>query len=728
MDNPEGGSFSTPLKRREPETRKLGSVSYSNRTHPISRPDEDNVNKENEEQFETSGSRRITDNSPWKRARLARYASLPKQDLSRNSMDSSPAVIEMLDRTVNGQDQQLHDEGMDDVQEEISEAISSAVRDISHSELPNHENEHQTSLFRNLLSPASGGSPEKRQLTPEGTRDPDMSNLDSLTPLKGYVQGSENGIIQTLQSRFRQELSTYEQLLRTKNQQTDEYRKKTVSCFEKIKTLGDKLDDQKLAFSSLWGEHEVLKASHAARESNWDVQAQELNKVSADKINLEERVIKLKSKLSEVRNEMKMLNQNSQILQGKFQVQIQDNETFKKQILAHEEFDSKLQSRMENIKTERDHLKVEKDQLEIEVTTLKNTKSEHELESRMLRQRLSNLENQLHDKENTCKELQYTVDCFEDTKRQSTTELENRVSELLKDNKRLLGEVDAANILQIELNESMLKLNTSESDLKVADNKLKELQEKYTELETHAVHLDDQLKDDQAKLENITDLMAIKSAELEEASHDVEELRQTNSHLEEFVKIRDAAVEEWKSKYDGKCAENNKLSVEIESFQFKNGNLESEHLVELEQLHQQMTSLQQTLRSNSEKIDSLEKEKKALRSLLDTAEKSAKLDNTTEPLVSKDNIIADLEQQLREKDSDASKRLQLLAEDLYIQYSSKHEQKVKMLKKGYEAKYQDRFEKLNLENTELHDELNQLNSTLRAEREEKQRLVKLLNK
>ena len=71
--------------------------------------------------------------------------------------------------------------------------------------------------------------------------------------------------------------------------------------------------------------------------------------------------------------------------------------------------------------------------------------------------------------------------------------------------------------------------------------------------------------------------------------------------------------------------------------------------------------------------------------------------------------------------------MQLLAEDLYIQYSSKHEQKVKMLKKGYETKYQDLLDKLTLENTALHDEVEQLQKVINTEREEKQALVKSLD-
>ena len=63
---------------------------------------------------------------------------------------------------------------------------------------------------------------------------------------------------------------------------------------------------------------------------------------------------------------------------------------------------------------------------------------------------------------------------------------------------------------------------------------------------------------------------------------------------------------------------------------------------------------------------------------------------------------------------------------MYIQYSSKHEQKVKLLKKGYENKYQNKFDQLNLENKTLSEEIEQLNKQLSSEKEEKQELLKLL--
>ncbi|SCV03787.1 LAME_0H13212g1_1 [Lachancea meyersii CBS 8951] len=729
MENAQSGSFSTPLKKPQPEVRQFGSLSHANYSQPLKH--HSIVNDNDEGRHDNSRDKEndlLEAGSSWKRARVA------KQDESRENLNSSPAVIEMLDRDANGLvESKVPDEALEDAQEDISEAITSAVREISHSDMSNHENGNQTSLFRNLLSPARRVSPEKHPLTPIDAHHTGLSNLDSLTPLKSYVQGSEEGILQALQSRFRQELTRYEHHLRAKNQQTDEYRKETISSLEKIKKLDESLDEQKLAFSVLWGEHEVLKASQAAKEAKWEGQTEDLERVSDEKSRLEERVSKLKLKLSEVRNEIKMLHQNSQILQEKFQLQIQDNDSLKKQLEVCEERESKLQYRLEKLQSERDELRVQKDHQDIEMMTLKTAMTEHELESRTLQQRIAHLENLLRERENACRELQSTVESFEDTKRQSTTELENRVTDLLSDIKGLKAELEAVNKLKVDLDESRERLRASEGELASASESMRTLRESEIALEKRSLELEEQLTQHKQRLESVTDQMAIKSAELEELQHDLEELRQTKSHLEEFVKIRDAAVEDWKAKYDSKCAENNKLAVEIESYQFRNGNLESEHLVELEQLHQQMTSLQDTLRARSEQIAQLENEKSELQSQL--SEDAAKHAQANDGALSESPALSELKaqveslrQQLQEKDADTSKRLQLLAEDLYIQYSSKHEQKVKMLKKGYETNYQDKIERMALENTGLRDELHQLNNMLKTERDDKQRLVQLLNK
>ncbi|CEP64111.1 Slk19p LALA0_S10e02520g [Lachancea lanzarotensis] len=722
MESAQTKSFSTPLKQVKPEDRQFGSVPYINRNIPLQRQDSFHDDAKHNNSKRDKENDNIETESPWKKPRAVRT------DGSREDLDSSPELIALMDHNAEPPS------ALDVREEQVPGMISTAVRNISNSDLLDHENGNQTSMLRNLLSPARHLSPEKRPLTPidhdgcddNGHPDTGLSNLGSLTPLKGFVEKTEDGLIQALQSQFRQELNKYEHHLQAKNKRSDEYREEIIKSLEKVKELDEQLDEKSLAFSVLWSEHQVLKTAQATREAEWKSQSEDFERLSGDNSRLEERVSKLKSKLSELRNEIKMLHQNSQILQEKFQLQVQDNDGLRKQLEIRSEFENKLQNRVEDLQRERDEFRAGKDHQEIEVTTLKNEVAEYEYKTQALRREIADFESELQDKEAVCKNLQNTMNI----KQLSTTELENRVGRLVEERDWFEKALDSRHDDDKALEQGNLLIDDLTEKLEAAKDEARAFHEREKELEQRQQELEKKLAQGKTQLDEVTDQVAIRSAELEELQHDNAELLQTKVHLEEFVKIRDAAVEEWKSKFDNKSAENNRLAVELESVQFRNGNLESEHLVELEQLHQQMTSLQDSLRVSSEQIKRLETEREALQSQIDNDTGHVVADDARESpaTVELRNQIQSLQQQLREKDSDTNKRLLLLAEDLYIQYSSKHEQKVKMLKKGYESKYQDKIGRLNLENTGLHDELTRLNTTLKAERDDKERLVQMLKK
>ncbi|ODV59704.1 uncharacterized protein ASCRUDRAFT_17276, partial [Ascoidea rubescens DSM 1968] len=73
-------------------------------------------------------------------------------------------------------------------------------------------------------------------------------------------------------------------------------------------------------------------------------------------------------------------------------------------------------------------------------------------------------------------------------------------------------------------------------------------------------------------------------------------------------------------------------------------------------------------------------------------------------------------------------RLRKLAEDLYVQYSKKHEQKVGILKKGYETKWQSKLNSAHTVNENLKREIQGIREELKTERKEKGELIKLWDK
>lgn len=162
----------------------------------------------------------------------------------------------------------------------------------------------------------------------------------------------------------------------------------------------------------------------------------------------------------------------------------------------------------------------------------------------------------------------------------------------------------------------------------------------------------------------------------------------------------------------------------------------------MEDLHESMSSLQSALKDNSDLVHTLKIENETLKSDLSrneqmlktaTLEKDNKIVSIETEGTDKEQTIISLKKQLDEwkqkydsKENETNKRLKLLAEDLYIQYSSKHEQKVKLLKKGYESKYQGEISRLETQHMGLTQEVEQLTKQLEAEREEKRNLLNML--
>ncbi|GME84317.1 unnamed protein product [Ambrosiozyma monospora] len=89
------------------------------------------------------------------------------------------------------------------------------------------------------------------------------------------------------------------------------------------------------------------------------------------------------------------------------------------------------------------------------------------------------------------------------------------------------------------------------------------------------------------------------------------------------------------------------------------------------------------------------------------------------------NSLEQANVKIAENDKNLDAQMEKLAQDLYLQYAAKHEQKVSILKKGYEKKWQSKYKKLIQENEELKKELALSKEKLVHETSEKKQLVKL---
>ncbi|KAH3663904.1 hypothetical protein WICMUC_005894 [Wickerhamomyces mucosus] len=172
--------------------------------------------------------------------------------------------------------------------------------------------------------------------------------------------------------------------------------------------------------------------------------------------------------------------------------------------------------------------------------------------------------------------------------------------------------------------------------------------------------------------------------------------------------------------------------------------IESEHIGELESLHSELSNLQSIIQTKSNEILTLKEEKSKASSEMELLK--YELDESmTESKSYKDKIsayqtelaesksVADEYRQYIQKlqtdnsglEKETEKRLQQLAEDLYIQYSKKHEQKVAVLKKGFENKWQSKLSKSENESEKLRREIEGLKTQLEKESAEKKHVIQL---
>jgi chromosome segregation ATPase len=171
---------------------------------------------------------------------------------------------------------------------------------------------------------------------------------------------------------------------------------------------------------------------------------------------------------------------------------------------------------------------------------------------------------------------------------------------------------------------------------------------------------------------------------------------------------------------------------------------ESDHLSELEAFHSEMSNVQSLVNNKSnelyelkEQTEALSKENGLLKYEIETFKDDAisseqrisnlksKLNEAKAHNESLESQVSQVSQEKAMLEVETDKRLQQLAEDLYIQYSKKHEQKVQVLKKGYENKWSSKIAKFENENIKLKREIEGLNSQLDQERAEKNEIIKL---
>lgn len=332
---------------------------------------------------------------------------------------------------------------------------------------------------------------------------------------------------------------------------------------------------------------------------------------------------------------------------------------------------------------------------------------------------------------------------MEQVERANDLESQVRSLEIETDNETALLE---AHILQ--LNEAIAtqgnQLNLKSvvvSALQSGVNTLKSSLTKATEdLKTKTV----ELHHTNGALDDAENLLEVKSAEVAELIIELKELRQVNEvnfqrgqEYKHEQQALDSLISDLRANVEKKDKEIHGMREDIQK-------QETDHLTELEAFHAELSNVQSMVSNKSNELFKLKDEKEQIQRKYDLLKYEhdtmkeevgdnerristlkSKLHEYKEHAHNLENLVKTLEDEKAELEKDTDKRLQQLAEDLYIQYSKKHEQKVQVLKKGYEGKWQAKVFKAELESERLRSEVEGLRAQLEGEKMEKNEIIKL---
>lgn len=545
-------------------------------------------------------------------------------------------------------------------------------------------------------------------ISPSQERNDNISDLHRLTPVYNDDRDEENAQVHN------SDHDTFQMISNRNADLVDQIHELNKSMNEVINSCDSTVSKYRKEIESLRDEY----------EAKLDAMAQERATIVQEREILHDRMQLLKRRLEETRDEVRMLSQNQSILKTKYEAATKEKEDYLNKLNELEEINLNLKSEATATGHKLDILELNHRNVTASIKKLEGEKDDLTESKKNAMEKLVTLDKELAAQREETNKLKTLLDENLAAQQGSKDEKTRQVEELTRAKEDLESKLTFLQGRSVEEKESLeLKLEACEKELNnvrqdAAMHKRNELALK-EKLDVKT----EECQKWQASYEDSNDDTEIRKAEVKELYSDLEEHKEMKIHLETSIVKLEEQVNDWRHKCDEYCNNYEKIALELESVHLKNSNIEAEHLAELEQLHDNLSSLQNTLKKDSELISQLTRRNETLES-----EKKYYQESQQNPpnLTAFKKEIEAWKDKYKEKELEANKSLKLLAEDLYIQYSSKHEQKVKLLKKGYEAKFQGKLDKLSLQNEGLTQEVDQLKAQLTNERREKQKLIGLL--
>lgn len=498
----------------------------------------------------------------------------------------------------------------------------------------------------------------------------------------------ENELLKTEFEVFKNDISDMELTIRAKEEKLGRHQLVITKFKERVKELNDTIKDKTIEIESLRKEKEgnsELEKEFKSRSDQYEKQIHHLSftlEIDAkEKKSVQEQLNFLQQEITALEAEVKNLNNEKSELTGKLAAA---EATIKEKEDMINGFSEKFNSGELNLRG----LEQEKDLLVSQVNAL--TQNIELLNSQLNEKDAENhhLQDRLH------QEIKRGIlhqDVIYGTQAGIST-LQNTIKELKAANN---GNISLVNKLSTDLDEANEILTVRKAEV---------------------TELDLELKQAKTEIQNLQSLV-------EEKNYHINQLNETIAESSNALESKNSKLE--------------RLDDELQK-------QEGEHLAELESFHKEMSSVQSSLSSKSNELfklreerDTLQREHDLLKYELSSlkeefSDSDVRVSNLKMKINDSKARCQDLEDQVQKLknerlsfEKETEKRLQQLAEDLYIQYSKKHEQKVQVLKKNYENKWQSKVNKAESENERLRREVEGLNTQLEREKAEKNEIIKL---
>ncbi|CAK7894156.1 autophagy-related protein 23 [[Candida] anglica] len=314
-------------------------------------------------------------------------------------------------------------------------------------------------------------------------------------------------------------------------------------------------------------------------------------------------------------------------------------------------------------------------------------------------------------------------------------ELNLKVESLLKDKEELLTEIKNLKEENVELHDINDKQTSLVEELDkletLAKNKIAHLIADTEDGKLKIEKLNNEKNDLQVKLDDLTTIHNETQINLDQCTNSLNELTKNLEIIENEKKELSSDLELLQSKYDNSESFIQSLNKKLELFQQENERLKEETTKAKSQIELLKSAnkdkdeiISGDTKKMSELVQKVNQQKQKISEYEDNV--TSKESNSTEEVNELKSMIKKLQQEIENNNEKTQTRIQEVAEQLYYQYSKKHELKVAEVRKSIEKRFRKQIDHLHIENKSQIRDIESLEKKLEIVSVEKNQLLNLI--